>query len=114
MVEFIIANTDKDDRIAGLPYVPGFNFLAQRLMPNPYVYVFTDPDLPQAKSAYESDIREGRIPYIIYRPHWKIHETPESRISEYAPKLHTLIRYRYTIVMRWGNVYLLKYKLTDR
>jgi hypothetical protein len=106
VVEHIIANTDEDERVASYPYLPGFNFLSQRLMPGRHVYLVPEFMEPGLEEEVIGDLNNVR--YALYEPERSIHGKSTSEPRNFIPEIDKIFSTEFSVVMREGGVSLLE------
>jgi hypothetical protein len=106
IVEHIIANTDEDERVAAYPFIPGFNFLSQRLMPGRHVFLIPEFMEPGLEEEVIGDLNNVR--YAIYEQERSIHRKSTSEPRNFIPEIDKIFSTEFRVVMRVGGLSLLE------
>ena len=106
LVEYILSHTEENDTIAALPYIPGVNFLTQRLMPGRHVYAVPDVMRPGVEDELIHDIESAR--YVIYLRRQNIHRNSSSEPKNFLPHVDSFLMNNFQVVARHGGVRLLE------
>lgn len=99
LTQHIIRNSRTIDRLASLPYLPGINFLAQRLMPDRQVFLLRQSVDPVVEQDFIAALDRWSVPFVVYIPRQIANPGPSNLLENFAPRVHAFLRLNYEKVM---------------
>jgi len=107
LLQYLVGNSDSNDRIAALPYLPGVNFLAQRLMPTREVYLLPQSMGPEIETDLIAALNRRPVPFVVYAPRQAINPGRSNLPENFASRVHGYLRLNFEKVMESDGIELL-------
>ncbi len=106
LVEHVVHNSQPGEAVASLPYLPGFNFLAQRRMPSRHVYVLPEFMRPGLEESVLESLR--CVTWVVYDDQQNIHGNERQRPASFMPQIDAYLRANFRPQMQAGSIQLLR------
>ncbi|MBF0125733.1 MAG: hypothetical protein HQM02_00830 [Magnetococcales bacterium] len=98
IITYIINNTTPNDRVATLPWQPGINFCAQRLMPGRHLFLFPEFMRPGIEEVVIADLSKASTRFIVLFPDLQLHQTPASLPAVFMPQVMAHLAHHETVL----------------
>jgi hypothetical protein len=108
MLDHLIEHTRPGEAIAVLPFLPGFHFATSRPFLARRVYLFPFNSGEMAEAEYICALERQGTRYVIYDEGATLDGNPQSRLANYAPRVHGHLMAHFGTEMQVGGWALLR------